>query len=310
MDSQIDFDVNESLKQYLSDPASIPTPEADAALVDCETEPDSFTPALINSVLDPIVDAIAESPEALAQSSTFHSIQFLLKCAPTSPLPSPESERSSLRNPDPNFFTICRSSSLCPPQALTKILDTVVSGFSSQVDTVHNELEANENEAFQQYKQLLEAYSFLLQWTIAAVETKATEKSASTSASAIRGRGGKGGRSKAAKDSWDASPQLQAALDVMSKALKLRLSRLFPTSSERDTFVSLSTRAAYLIIENEARVKSMAIRMHSFKVICIAVKHHGHAYGMWVNLILRCETLKLTYLFRRADFHHSKPFVL
>lgn len=283
MDSQSDFDINESLKQYLSDPTTIPTPDANAALIDCETDPQSLTPTLINGVLDPIIDTIAESSEALAQSSILHSIQFLLKCAPTTPFPSPEPDDNSLHDPDTPLFCISRSSSLLPPQTLSKILDTVVSGFSSQVDLVHNELEANDYEAMQQYKQLLEAYSFLIQWAIAAIETKATEKSASAAASAIRGRGTKGGKSKNAKDSWDASPQLQAALDVMNKALKLRLARLFSTTSEKDTFVGLSTRAVYLILENESRVKSMAIRMHSFKVICVAVKHHGHAYGMSKN---------------------------
>ena len=287
MDSQIDFDINESLKQYLSDSSAIPTPEADAALLECETDPESFTPPLINGVLNPIVDAIAESPEALAQSSTFDSLQFLLKCAPTRPLSPPEFERACQRDPDVNLFSICRSSSLIHPPTLVKILDTLVSGFSSHVDAIHNELEADEIESFQHHKQLLESYSFMLQWAIAAIETKATEKSASTSASAIRGRGGKGGKAKAAKGSWDPSPQIQTALDAMSKALKLRLARLFPTSSERDTFVSLSTRAVYLVLENESRVKSMAIRMHSFKVLCVAVKHHGHAYGMVSNDLSR-----------------------
>lgn len=51
------------------------------------------------------------------------------------------------------------------------------------------------------------------------------------------------------------------------------------TTSDRDTFINLFTRAIYLILESEQRVKSLAIRMHAFKVLCIAVKHHGHAFG-------------------------------
>lgn len=50
-------------------------------------------------------------------------------------------------------------------------------------------------------------------------------------------------------------------------------------------FVGLFTRAVYLILESESRVKSTAIRMHSFKVLCIAVKHHGHAYGAQTSII-------------------------
>ena len=271
----MEFDINESLKQYLSDPTTIPTSEAHATLVDCENDPDSFTTALVNSSLNPIVDAVAANPEGIANSSHFDSLQFLLKCAPTFHNCDPSYRPDS----DCELFARSRSSSLLQPTSLSKILDTVVSGLSTEADLSHSELESEETETIQSHKQLLEIYGFLLQWTIAAVEAKAAEKSASTSASAIRGRGGKGGKAKANKDAWDASSQIQVALDVMGKVLKLKLARLFPTTSERDTFVGLFTRAVYLVLENESRVKSTPLRMHSFKVLCIAVKHHGHAYG-------------------------------
>ncbi|KAB8345860.1 hypothetical protein FH972_022915 [Carpinus fangiana] len=256
MDSRIDFDINESLKLYLSDPSSIPTNEVDSSLVECESDPENFTLPLINGVLNPIVDAVAENPEALLQSACFDNIQYLLKF-----------------------------SSHLPPQALSKILDIVVSGLSAEADSIHNDIESEEADAAQQHRQLLEAYGFLLQWCIAAVESKAAEKSASTAASAIRARGGKGGKAKSAKDGWDASSQIQGALDTMSKVSKLRLNRIFTTTSERDTFISLFTRAVYAVLESEARVKNMAIRMHCFKVLCIAIKHHGHAYGAQTSII-------------------------
>lgn len=79
MDS-INFDINDALKHYMSDPAAIATPEADAALVDCESDPDALSNiALINPVLNPLVDALAESPDAIMRSSYFDSLQFLLK---------------------------------------------------------------------------------------------------------------------------------------------------------------------------------------------------------------------------------------
>ncbi len=65
----------------------------------------------------------------------------------------------------------------------------------------------------------------------------------------------------------------------MSKVMKLKLGKLFLTTSERDTFVGLLTRPVYMVLESEQRVKNTAIRMHAFKVLCIAVKHHGHGYG-------------------------------
>jgi condensin complex subunit 1 len=84
MDARVEFDINESLKLYLSDPATIPTSEADSQLVDCENDPDSLTLPLISEALDPIVDAIAANPDALMQSANFDTLQFLLKCVPLS----------------------------------------------------------------------------------------------------------------------------------------------------------------------------------------------------------------------------------
>jgi condensin complex subunit 1 len=125
---------------------------------------------------------------------------------------------------------------------------------------------------------ILEMYGFLLRWTISAVETRALEKSASAPVARGRGKSAKS-KSGVGKDgSWDASAQLETALDRMSKVLKLKLGRIFVTTSERDTFIGLFTKPVYHILENETRVKSNAIRNHCFRVLCIAVKHHGHAY--------------------------------
>lgn len=274
MDDRINFDINDSLKHYLSDPSAIATPEAPSELVDCEHDPESLTAALINSELNPVVDAVAESPDAITRSSYFDTLQFLLKCAPI----RPKELQSYSTDPDCELFRLSRTSSQIPPITLSKILDLIVSALSTQADIAHSDLEADEQETLQHHKQLLEILGFLLQWTISAIETRAAEKSASAPA---RGRG-KGAKAKAGtgKDAnWDASAQLQTALDIMSKVLKLRLSRIFLTTSERDTFISLFTRPVYLVLESEARVKNTAIRMHCFRVLCIAVKHHGHAFG-------------------------------
>lgn len=175
------------------------------------------------------------------------------------------------------FFV--RFSTVLPTKALSKILDLVVSGLAVQADYAHHDLESDETEAVAEHKQLLEMFAFLLQWTLSAVEAKVAEKT-STAVPSRRGPG-KQGRSKAnPKDgSWDSSSQLQIAMEIMCKVLKLKLSKIFMTTSDRDTFVSLFTRTIYLVLESEQRVKSMPIRMHAFKVLCIAVKHHGHAFG-------------------------------
>ena len=127
-------------------------------------------------------------------------------------------------------------------------------------------------------------YAFILQWSIAAVEAKASEKPATAP---TRARGGKTTKSKgnAKENQWDSTMQLQSALDGMCRVLKSRLANIFATTSERDTFVSLFTKPVYLLMESEQRVKNTALRMHSFKVICIAIKHHGHAFGAQTSIV-------------------------
>ncbi|KAF2876692.1 armadillo-type protein [Massariosphaeria phaeospora] len=273
MDARVDFDINDSLKNYDIDPSSIATPEAPQELVDCENDPESLTPALVNSELNPVIDAVAESPDAITRSSYFDTLQFLLKCVPA----ASRYTKTYATDPNCDLFGRSRYSAQIPPAILGKILDLIVSALSTQADVVHSDLEADEQETLQHHKKLLEMYGFLLRWTISAVETRALEKSASAP---TKGRKGAKSKSGASKDgSWDASAQLETALDRMSKVLKLKLARIFVTTSERDTFISLFTKPVYHILENEARVKNTAIRMHCFRVLCIAAKHHGHAYS-------------------------------
>ncbi|KNG88033.1 condensin complex component cnd1 [Aspergillus nomiae NRRL 13137] len=256
MEDRAQFDINESLKYYLSDPTSVPTTDAEPELLECEADPDQLSTALIDNVLNPIVDAIAENPEGLARPSFFDSLQFLLKHC-----------------------------SILPIRSLSKLLDLIVSGLSVEADIIHGDLESDEPDGVQHHKHLLEMYGFLLQWALSAVEVKAAERPADA-APARRGVG-KSGRSKASmRDGhWDWTAQIQISMETMCKVMKLKLSRIFLTTPDRDTFVNLFTRSIYLILESEQRVKSMTIRMHAFKVLCIAVKHHGHAFGAQTSIV-------------------------
>jgi condensin complex subunit 1 len=275
MEDRIQFDINDSLKYYLSDPATLPTPDADPELLDCESDPESISPALIDNVLNPIVDAVAENPEGLTRSSVFDSLQFLLKCAPVPSQLTHGGFRPSGIDSDEPFHT-CRYSTVLPTKSLSKLLDLVVSGLSVEADIIHGDLESDEQDAIQAHKQLLEMYGFLLQWALSAVEVKAAEKP--TEAAPVR-RGGPKSKKSAKDGQWDWTPQIQISMETMCKVMKLKLGRIFLTTSDRDTFINLFTRTIYLVLESEQRVKSMAIRMHAFKVLCIAVKHHGHAFG-------------------------------
>ncbi|KAI5460339.1 non-SMC mitotic condensation complex subunit 1 [Mariannaea sp. PMI_226] len=279
----INFDINDALKHYMSDPSSISTPEADSTLFDCENDPEALTPPVINSVLNPIVDAVADNPDAIMRASHMDSLQFLLKLAHISldpSLPDPPAARL-----DSELLATDRYTAYLPTHALSKIFDLIMSGLSAEADAVHNDIDSpDEQDSVPHHKKLLEIYGFLLQWTIAAVETKAAEKS--SAAPLARGRGKS--KKSAAKDkdaAWDSANQLQSALDIMCKVLKLKLSKIFLTTSERDTFIGLLTRPVYMVLESEQRVKATTIRMHCFKVLCIAVKHHGHGYAAQINII-------------------------
>ncbi|KAG6244651.1 hypothetical protein E4U24_004917 [Claviceps purpurea] len=250
----LNFDIHDALKHYMSDPSTIPTPEADSALVECENDPQSLTNAAINPVLNSIIDAVAHDPDAILRPANMDSLQFLLKY-----------------------------SSFLPTHALSKIFDLVMSGMSAECDYMYNDMDTpDEQESVPHHKELLEIYGFLLQWTIAAVETKAAEKS--SAAPIARGRG-KAKKITSKEDTWDSATQLQAALEVMCKVLKQKLSKIFLTTSERDTFIGLLSRPVYMVLESEQRAKTMSIRMHCFKVLCIAVKHHGHGYAAQINVI-------------------------
>jgi condensin complex subunit 1 len=278
------FDINDALKHYMSDPGAIPTPEADGALFDCENDPEALTNSVINPVLNPIVDAVAENPDFITRSAYFDSLQFLLKCAPISFCSQDSSStlfrKSLVQDSSSELFKHSRYTSFLPTHALSKVFDLVMSGLSAEADTIHHDLESpDEQDLLAHHKQLLEIYGFLLQWTIAAVETKAAEKSSSQPVARGRGKPKKSAAAKGQEEVWDSASQLQAALDIMCKVLKLKLSKIFLTTSERDTFIGLLTRPVYMILESEQRVKSTSIRMHAFKVLCIAVKHHGHGYG-------------------------------
>lgn len=241
----------------MSDPASIATPEADSNLLDCDKDPELLTDSLVNSILDSIVDAVAGNPEAIIRRYLFDSLQFLLK-----------------------------SSSILSINVLSKILDLIVSALSIQVDNVHSDLESDEQEVLANHKQLLEVLSFLLQWAISTVETKITEKSTTAPAVRVRGKSTKvkaGGKSHGS--AWDPTTQLQTALDTICKTLKLKLSKIFLTTSERDTLIGLLTRPVYMVLESEQRTKNTTIRMHAFKVLCTAIKHHGHGYAAQISII-------------------------
>ncbi|KAF8476965.1 condensin complex subunit 1 [Kalaharituber pfeilii] len=253
-DEKVTFDLNESLKYYLNDPNSVPCDNADSELLECDGDGESLQKEQINRILDTIIDAIAENPEAISKAYAFDSIQCMLKLFPT-----------------------------LPTFAVAKVFDLIISGLSSEAEVAHQDVEADEQEALPQHRELLEMYGFLLQWAVQATENLTAEKSAS--APVTKGRKGSKAKTPNNKQAFDSSTQLLSALETMVKVFKLKLQRIFVTTSERDSFVQLFTRPSYVVMESEQRVKSSPIRMHVWKVLCMAVKHHGHGFGAQTSIV-------------------------
>lgn len=249
------FDVSSALKAYLEDPQSVPTPEADQSLLESENDTEALNSNQISNILDTISDTLGENPDTILNAPIIDSLQYLLKQSPYLP--------STLH---------------------ARLLDLCISGLAAEAEIVHNDEQEGETETAQ-HKNTLEAFAFLLQWTISAVEAKAAERPVPSTAA--RGKNGKGTKSKTAqKDGvWDSATQLQMAMDTMSKVMKLKLGKIFVTTSERDTFIGLFTRPVYLLLEDETRIKSIAMRMHIFRVLCIAIKHHGHTHAAQTSII-------------------------
>ena len=265
----MDFDINESLKLYLNDPTSISTPDASPEIADADA--DTLEQSALIEALEPIKDAIRENPDTLMRSASWDTLQCILKYVPTT-----NTFDTGLQVTDRD-----RHSQSIPGPILGKILELVSSGLSNEAEIANQDVESDEQDTLAHHKQLLEMYVFLLQWSVSAVETKAAEKPAAPTR-----KGPKGTKKTASKDgSWDSTAQIQTAMDVMCRVMKLKLNRIFATTSDRDTFVNLFTRSVYLIMESEARMKVTAVRMFCFKVLCIAIKHNGHALGAQTSIV-------------------------
>ncbi|KAF3912955.1 hypothetical protein ABW21_db0205302 [Orbilia brochopaga] len=248
------FDLAASIRAYSDDPGTISCPDADPGLIAEGGEP--LTVAQINPVLDPIVEAVTIQPDAILQDDNFDNLQCLLKSYPSIP-------------------SICAS----------KVLDLISSGLAAETTLLHAELESDDPDNLETHKELLEAYGFLLQWCITANESRLEDRGNSTASGNRGARGAKSRSAKGGASTWDSSAQLLAALEVMAKVMKLKLSKVYLTTSERNAVVGLFTKPVYLILENEQRLKNIPMKMHCFKILCLAIKHHGHAFGAQIAIV-------------------------
>ncbi|KAI6123353.1 non-SMC mitotic condensation complex subunit 1-domain-containing protein [Pisolithus thermaeus] len=195
---------------------------------------------------------------------------------------------------DPEIFDIFRSllkhADVVPGPCMSKLLDSIASGFSAEIDAAIRDLKEEDQQATTSHKIPLEMYAFLLNWFAAAADKVKSpgEGEATPQPKSRRGRGGRAGASRAlAKkgEEWTWIDQIPAILELFIKAMKLKTHRIWMTTPERDAFITCLTRPAYHIAENEQYMKAHNVKVNVYKVICVAVKHHGHALAAQINIM-------------------------
>ncbi|KZT06979.1 uncharacterized protein LAESUDRAFT_652146 [Laetiporus sulphureus 93-53] len=216
-------------------------------------------------VLEAAVEALAESSDAITNPAVFDAYRSLLKHA--------ETLQGSLMN---------------------KLLDSISSAFQAQVDATIRDLDQEDQQTIAVHKITLEMYGFLLHWFVLAAEkvkAPGDEEGAPVAPppKSRRGRGGKAGTSRPASkktsEEWTWADQIPSMLSLISKVLRLKTQRIWLTTAERDTFINCITRPVYHITESEQYMKAQAIRLGVYKVVCLAVKHHGHALAAQISIM-------------------------
>ncbi|KAF5389534.1 hypothetical protein D9757_004200 [Collybiopsis confluens] len=200
---------------------------------------------------------------------------------------------------DPEIFDTCCSilkySEVVPGPVMTKLLDSITSGLAVQLDAAKRDIQSEEQQVYRAHKTPLEMYAFLLQWFAQAAEKVKGEVEPSTPVPKTRrGRGGKTGTGRATTkkkaEEWSWFGQVTPTLDLIGRLLsQLSVQRLWTTNTERDLFIGCITRPAYQVAESEVFMKSEDVKENFCKVICRAVKNHGHGNAAAILLLQRLQ---------------------
>jgi condensin complex subunit 1 len=156
---------------------------------------------------------------------------------------------------EPEVFDVFRSflrhrQALSGP-VMNKILDSISSGFGSQVEATLRDVETEDHHTTMVHKTPLEMYAFLLHWFVnVADNVKPPDDDEivplAAPAKARRGRGGKAATGKASSshaqankhpEHWTWIEQIPQTLALICKALRLKTQRIWTASTDRDTFI-------------------------------------------------------------------------
>ncbi|VUG17134.1 YCS4 [Brettanomyces bruxellensis] len=123
-------------------------------------------------------------------------------------------------------------------------------------------LQGGETEMFEQQKQILQLYGYL----VFVLLYNLGKEDADTK------------NSKMKRHIMKSNDIIESLLGTVTQLFALRLSLLFQTTPERNMFVgNLLLSPINALLENTHRAKVNSIKRHCFKTVCLAVKYHGQA---------------------------------
>ncbi|RDB27013.1 Condensin complex subunit 1 [Hypsizygus marmoreus] len=218
-------------------------------------------------LLEAAVEAVAENSDAITDQEVFDVYRSLLK-----------------------------HSDAVPGTIMSKLLDSISSGLQAELDATMKDIDHGDQPGYMSHKLPLEMYSFLLQWFVTAAEkVKQPEDDDGPTApapKARRGRGGKAGGKASARatankrvETWSWIDQIPPTLALISKILRLQSQRIWTITAEREAFINCMTKPAFHVTESEQYMKSQNIKLGVYKVICLAVKHHGHSLAVQIMIM-------------------------
>ena len=249
-----DFNLQEELLSLASDLSLYHIPS--------ELDVLSLNESSLDAHLSSAIESIVNDPDSVVHSSgvTFDVIRSILKHAD-----SP-----------------CVGGTI-----LVKTLDTIMSSLTHHTNAVIAMTSAGapdeDVDAPMAHRIPLEMWAFLIQWFVTIGERGAGRSS--TDDPAPRTTKGKKKQPVKSSSAFVWSDHLRPVLGVMHRALRLPTSRIWRTTSEREAFVSCFVKPSYQLCESEQHLKSQESRLGIYKVICLAVKFHGHAFGAQTSII-------------------------
>lgn len=166
-------------------------------------------------VLEQAVEAVADSSDAIADPNVFDSYRSLLKYA------------DKLQG-----------------TTMSKVLDSISSGFQTQVDATLRDSADEDEQALASRKMVLEMYAFLLHMFVLAAERVKDGGDEDVPVVATKGRRGRGGKTAAARsaaarrvEQWSWQEHIPNILGLIAKVFKIKTQRIWVTTGERDTFI-------------------------------------------------------------------------